>query len=168
MWLNDAESGLNTLAATVDVYEHDEEGLQSIAIDPNFGKKGNNWVYMYYSPPLDTPVDDPATPGINEVDAPTTGTAEDFEPFKGYLQLSRFQFDGSTINMDSEQRMLQVPVDRGICCHVGGDIVFDAQGNLYLSTGDDTNPFSSGGYTPIDERPESNPAFDAQRTSDNT
>lgn len=168
VWLNDAESGLNTLAATVDVYEHDEEGLQSIAVDPNFGKKGNNWVYMYYSPPLDTPVDDPATPGINEGDAPTTGTAEDFEPFKGYLQLSRFQFDGSTINMDSEQRMLQVPVDRGICCHVGGDIVFDAQGNLYLSTGDDTNPFSSGGYTPIDERPESNPAFDAQRTSANT
>ncbi|GAA1908184.1 hypothetical protein GCM10009688_10360 [Arthrobacter gandavensis] len=168
VWLNDAESGLNTLAATVDVYEHDEEGLQSIAVDPNFGKKGNNWVYMYYSPPLDTPVDDPATPGINEGDAPTTGTAEDFEPFKGYLQLSRFQFDGSTINMDSEQRMLQVPVDRGTCCHVGGDIVFDAKGNLYLSTGDDTNPFSSGGYTPIDERPEVNPAFDAQRTSANT
>ena len=39
VWLNDAESGLNTLAATVDVYEHDEEGLQSIAVDPNFGKK---------------------------------------------------------------------------------------------------------------------------------
>jgi cytochrome c len=61
-----------------------------------------------------------------------------------------------------------VPVDRGICCHVGGDIVFDADGNLYLSTGDDTNPFQSDGYTPIDEREGRNPAFDAQRTSANT
>ncbi|MDT0461292.1 PQQ-dependent sugar dehydrogenase, partial [Streptomyces sp. DSM 41527] len=56
----------------------------------------------------------------------------------------------------------------GICCHVGGDIDFDKDGNLYLSTGDDTNPFASDGYTPIDERPDRNPAFDAQRTSGNT
>ncbi|KRF09540.1 glycosyl hydrolase [Arthrobacter sp. Soil782] len=168
VWLNDAESGVNTLAATLDVYEHDEEGLQSVALDPNFGTKGNNWVYLYYSPPGDTPVDDPATEGINEGDAPTTGTAADFAPFKGSLVLSRFQFDGSTIDLASEQEILEVPVDRGICCHVGGDIVFDAEGNLYLSTGDDTNPFASGGYTPIDERPDSNPAFDAQRTSANT
>ena len=34
----------------------------------------------------------------------------------------------------------------GICCHVGGHIDFDSQGNLYLSTGDDTNPFESDGY----------------------
>ena len=32
----------------------------------------------------------------------------------------------------------------GQCCHVGGDIDFDAAGNLYLTTGDDTNPFESG------------------------
>jgi len=70
--------------------------------------------------------------------------------------------------MASEQQILDVPVDRGICCHVGGDIVFDSAGNLILSTGDDTNPFQSDGYTPIDERPDRNPAFDAQRTSANT
>jgi glucose/arabinose dehydrogenase len=51
---------------------------------------------------------------------------------------------------------------------VGGDIDFDAAGNLYLSTGDDTNPFQSDGYSPIDERTNRNPAFDAQRTSANT
>ena len=55
-----------------------------------------------------------------------------------------------------------------MCCHVGGDIDFDAAGNLYLSTGDDTNPFDSAGFTPIDERAERNPAFDAQRTSANS
>ena len=60
--------------------------------------------------------------------------------------------------------MLQVANDRGQCCHVGGDIDFDAAGNLYLTTGDDTNPFESAGYTPIDERTNRNPQFDAQRS----
>ncbi|HET9348391.1 MAG TPA: PQQ-dependent sugar dehydrogenase, partial [Arthrobacter sp.] len=168
VWRNDAKTGLNTLAATLDVYQHDEEGLQSIALDPKFGTKGNNWVYLYYSPPQNTPVDDPATTGVNEGDAPYSGTAADFEAFKGSLVLSRFQFDGQTIDLASEQEIIEVPVDRGICCHVGGDILFDAEGDLYLSTGDDTNPFQSGGFTPLDERPTSNPALDAQRTSANT
>ncbi len=166
VWLHDPDTGLKTLAAKLDVYQHDEEGLQSIAIDPNFEKNG--WIYLYYSPPLNTPVDDPATPTVNEGDAPGFGTAADFARFKGYIQLSRFQWTGDTIDLDSEQKILQVPVDRGICCHVGGDIVFDENGNLLLSTGDDTNPFESDGYAPIDERPNRNPAFDAQRTAANT
>ena len=49
------------------------------------------------------------------------------------------------------------PTNRGMCCHVGGDIDFDAAGNLYLSTGDDTNPFDSAGYSPLDERTDRNP-----------
>ena len=113
-------------------------------------------------------MDNPATPAVNEGDAPEFGTAADFAPFKGYIQLSRFQWTGDSINLGTEQKILQVPVDRGLCCHVGGDIVFDGNGNLLLSTGDDTNPFQSDGYTPIDERPNRNPAFDAQRTSANT
>ena len=76
--------------------------------------------------------------------------------------------DANRCFLGSEEQIIDVPVDRGICCHVGGDIVFDADGNLYLSTGDDTNPFESDGYTPIDEREGRNPAFDAQRTSANT
>ena len=158
--------GLKTLAAKLDVYTHDEEGLQSIALDPNFEENG--WIYLYYSPPLNTPVDDPATPTINEGDAPEFGTPAQFAAFKGYIQLSRFQWTGDSIDLDSEQQILRVPVDRGICCHVGGDIVFDENGNLLLSTGDDTNPFQSDGYAPIDEREGRNPAFDAQRSAANT
>ncbi|WP_327107492.1 PQQ-dependent sugar dehydrogenase [Nonomuraea glycinis] len=170
VWLHDPKTGLNTVAAELDVYQHDEEGLQSIALSPGFGTgaKKDDWVYLYYSPPLDTPIDDPATPTVNEGDAPFTGTPADFAPFKGLIRLSRFRLTGATLDLRTEQRVLDVPVDRGICCHVGGDIVFDAQGNLYLSTGDDTNPFSSDGYTPIDERADRNPAFDAQRSSGNT
>nr|WP_274388193.1 PQQ-dependent sugar dehydrogenase [Salsipaludibacter albus] len=159
VWYHDVDTGLNSLAASFDVYRHDEEGVQSIAVDPN-AKHGDEavWVYIYYSPPLDTP------PG----DAPNFGDPEDFEAFEGYIQLSRFQFSDGEIQMDTEEEIMQVPVDRGICCHVGGDIVFDSEGNLILSTGDDTNPFASNGYAPIDEREDRNPAYDAQRTSANT
>ena len=158
---------INTLAADVDVYQHDEEGLQGIALDPNF--EDNRWVYLYYSPnDIDTPVDDPLTPAVNEGDAPTTGTPAQFAEFKGALRLSRFKFEQGKLKLDTEQKIIDVPVDRGICCHVGGQIAFDPQGNLYLSTGDDTNPFESDGYTPIDERPERNPSFDAQRSAANT
>ena len=168
IWHNDAATGVNSVAGTIDVYQHDEEGLQSIALAPGFDGARNNWIYLYYSPPLDTPVDDPATPDVNEGDAPFTGTPADFAPFEGVIRLSRFRYvDGQVVN-SSEQQILDVPVDRGICCHVGGDIVFDSDGNLLLSTGDDTNPFFSDGYTPIDERPTQNPAFDAQRSAGNT
>jgi cytochrome c len=165
LWLHDPGTGRNTLVHSFDVYRHDEEGLQSIALDPNFSE--NNWVYVYYSPPQNTPVDDPVTP-VNEGDAPEFGTEADFARYRGVIRLSRFRLTGTRLNVKQEQQIIDVPVDRGICCHVGGDIVFDGAGNLILSTGDDTNPFESNGYTPIDERPDRNPAFDAQRTSANT
>ena len=104
----------------------------------------------------------------NEGDAPETGTAAAFAPFKGHLQLSRFKLQGDTLKLDTEEKILEVPVDRGICCHVGGNIDFDGVGNLFLSTGDDTNPFASDGYSPIDDSPNRNPAFDARRSAGNT
>jgi cytochrome c len=166
VFIHEPATGLNRLAADVPVYEHHEEGLQGIAIDPDFNR--NRWVYLYYSPPLNTPVDDPSTPNVNEGNAPETGTAADWARFQGLMRLSRFQLRGHTLDLGSEQRIIDVPTDRGICCHVGGQIDFDSRGNLFLSTGDDTNPFASDGYVPIDERPDRNPAFDAQRTAANT
>ena len=164
--INDPRTGLNPIAATVPVYQHDEEGLQGIAIDPDFSR--NHWVYLYYSPPGNTPVDDPATPGVNEGDAPTTGTQADWDRFKGALRLSRFKLRGNTLDLGTEQKIIDVPVDRGICCHVGGQIAFDSKKNLYLSTGDDTNPFESDGYAPLDDRAGRNPAFDSRRSAGNT
>ncbi|MGW1671977.1 PQQ-dependent sugar dehydrogenase [Streptomyces sp. NPDC002324] len=154
--LTDA-AGNTSLAGKLDVYSHDEEGLQGIGVDPDFAD--NRFIYLYYAPPSNTPAGD----------APETGTAADFAPFDGVNRLSRFvlKTDG-TLDRASEKKVLDVPASRGICCHVGGDIDFDAAGNLYLSTGDDSNPFQSDGFTPIDERANRNPAFDAQRTSGNT
>ncbi|MFC6066591.1 PQQ-dependent sugar dehydrogenase [Streptomyces ochraceiscleroticus] len=154
--LTDA-TGYTKVAGKLPVYTHDEEGLQGVGVDPGF--KDNRFIYLFYAPPLDTPAGD----------APDNGTAADFAKFDGLNRLSRFvlKADG-TLDTASEKKILEVPTSRGTCCHVGGDIDFDAQGNLYLSTGDDSNPFASDGYTPIDERADRNPAYDAQRTSGNT
>ncbi|MFI6938788.1 PQQ-dependent sugar dehydrogenase [Streptomyces sp. NPDC050418] len=150
-------AGNTTAAGKLDVYTHDEEGLQGIAAAPDFTTSRH--VYVYYSPKLSTPGGD----------APTTGSAADFEPWKGHLNLSRFTLKADhTLDMASEKVVLEVANDRGQCCHVGGDIDFDGAGNLYLTTGDDTNPFDSAGYAPIDERTDRNPQFDAQRSSGNT
>lgn len=150
-------AGNTEVIGTVPVYSHDEEGLQGVALDPDFAQ--NRALYLYYAPPLDTPAGD----------APSDGTAADFARYDGVNRLSRFTLkpDG-TLDNAGEKKVIDIPATRGICCHVGGDIDFDAQGNLYLSTGDDSNPFASDGFTPIDERPTRNPAYDARRTSGNT
>ncbi|CAM5346039.1 Carbohydrate-binding protein OS=Streptomyces chartreusis OX=1969 GN=CP983_00505 PE=4 SV=1 [Streptomyces chartreusis] len=150
-------AGTTGVAGKLDVYSHDEEGLQGVAADPGFSS--NRFVYLYYAPKLNTPGGD----------APSDGAASDFTPFDGVNRLSRFVLKGdNTLDLASEKKILDVPASRGLCCHVGGDIDFDAAGNLYLSTGDDTNPFASDGFTPIDERASRNPAYDAQRSSGNT
>jgi glucose/arabinose dehydrogenase/PKD repeat protein len=150
-------AGTTTTAGRLSVYTHDEEGLQGVAADPNF--TANRFIYLYYSPALTTPGGD----------APTEGTQSTWDQWKGELRLSRFVLTTSnTLDLASEKIVLRVANDRGQCCHVGGDIDFDAAGNLYLTTGDDTNPFQSDSYTPIDERADRNPQFDAQRSSGNT
>jgi cytochrome c len=113
-----------------------EDGLLGLAADPGFATNG--WVYMYYSP---------AGPEPKNV-------------------LARFTMRGDSLDLRSQRVLLEVPVQRQECCHTGGSIAFDAQGNLYLSTGDNTNPFATG-YAPIDERPGRGP-WDAQKSSSNT
>jgi cytochrome c len=170
--LHNPRTGTNNIVtdmkeAPQGLYQHDEEGVQGIAIDPSF--EDNRWVYVYYSPRLDTPTDEQGT-GINEGDAPENlpGDPRDLADYDGYSLLSRFRFSSGRLDFSTEQEIIRVPMSRGICCHVGGQIDFDGRGLLYLSTGDDTNPFQSGGYTPIDDRETRNPAFDARRTSGNT
>ncbi|WP_144119298.1 PQQ-dependent sugar dehydrogenase [Catellatospora sichuanensis] len=148
-------AGTTSVVGTIPVYTHDEEGLQGVGVDPGFAT--NRYIYLYFAPPLSTPAGD----------APATGTS--WTQWQGVNRLARFTLNADfTVNMGSQVNVLDVPADRGLCCHVGGDIDFDAAGNLYLSTGDDSNPFSSDGYAPIDERTDRNPAYDAQRSAGNT
>ena len=70
------------------------------------------------------------------------------------------------LDLASEKIVLRVPVQREVCCHEGGSLAFDAAGNLFLSTGDNTNPFASDGYNPTDFR-EGRYGWDAARSSGN-
>ncbi|MFJ5262437.1 ThuA domain-containing protein [Streptomyces sp. NPDC088387] len=130
--------GTVVTAGTLDVYTGQEFGLLGIALDPDFAK--NNWVYLYYSPA-----------GTEAVD-----------------RVSRFTVQADdTLDPASEKVLLKVDVQRQECCHAGGALEFDGDGNLYIATGDNSNPFASDGYAPIDERA-GRKAWDAQSTSANS
>jgi len=126
----------------IPVYDKFEYGLMGLNIDPNF--KQNKWVYLYYSPVANAQGD----------------TAQ---------RLVRMKYDDlkDTLLAATEQILLRVPVKRNDCCHTGGSIAWDKKGNLYLSAGDDVNPFQSDGYGPIDGR-DGRAGFDGRASSSNT
>jgi cytochrome c len=148
------------------LYKHDDSTLSEVGfldvyftsdapgVNPEEGVLGiqadpnfseNGYVFIYYSP-ADTSVN----------------------------RLSRFDFKDDMLDMDSEISVLEFYSERHICCHTGGSIAFDAEGLLYLSTGDNATPFNQpgsvhilDGYAPIDERPGFE-QYDARRTSGNS
>ncbi len=114
-----------------------EDGMLGLAADPDF--ENNNWIYIYYSP----------------------------YGGEGRQNLSRFLLLADSLIVSSEKIILEVPVQRKTCCHSGGSITFGPNGNLFLSTGDNTSSKESDGYSPLDERPGRGP-YDAQKGSSNT
>ena len=79
-------------------------------------------------------------------------------------RLSRFTLDGDSLR--DERVLLEVKIDRG-CCHTGGSLAFNREGELFVSYGDNSNPFTAGDYAPIDPAPGKSLA-DALRSSGNT
>ena len=82
-------------------------------------------------------------------------------------RLSRFQITADRLDLASESVLLRVPDQREERFHVGGGTDFDVEGNLYLGTGDNTDPFASDGFSPHDERA-GRDIWDAQRSAANS
>jgi PKD repeat protein/glucose/arabinose dehydrogenase len=155
-----ANFGDASLPTTLRVYTNSEDGLYGPAVDNDFAT--NKWVYIFYAPQTvriekcDGTMADVTTPTGS---APTVAADPCIwqDVWGGYFQLSRFKFvDGEnpTLDFASEQKIMQVPVNRGACCHVAGDIDFDKHNNLWLVTGDDTpaGGGNSGGFSPHNDQ----------------
>jgi len=124
------------LAGHLNVETLIEDGLLGIALDNGFAT--NHWLYLFYSPA-----------GTN---------AEQL--------ISRFTLAGDLIDPLSETVLLHIPTQRQECCHSAGSLFMHTNGDLYISAGDNTNPFDSSGFAPIDERP-ARSAWDAQKSASN-
>ncbi|HTS45242.1 MAG TPA: PQQ-dependent sugar dehydrogenase [Puia sp.] len=97
----------------------------------------NNWIYLYYADPVE----------------------------KRHI-LTRWELHGDSLYPASKKIVLEVPTQRETCCHTGGGMVFDQQGNLFITVGNNTaNPPS--GIASMDERP-GRESWDDQRGSGNT
>ena len=131
------------LSAHIDVHDDYEEGLLGITADPGFEE--NQWIYMYYSPKGE----------------------------KSIQRLSRFTMAGNEVAAGSEKVMLELFSQREECCHSAGSLTFGADGLLFLSLGDNTNPLTFTHYdrahifAPHDER-QGRQNWDAQRSAGNT
>jgi cytochrome c len=128
---------------TIPVFSGLEEGMLGITLDPQFEQNG--WVYVNHALPE---------------------TGNDGRGKSGIIRVSRLTLKGDALDMQSRVTIIDIPVQREQCCHVGGSLAFDAQGNLYVSVGDNTNPFDSDGYSPNDPRLGRYP-WDAQRSAAN-
>lgn len=78
--------------------------------------------------------------------------------------LSRWTLEGRNLLADSRVDLLEFPVQRRQCCHTGGGMTWDADGNLYMTIGNNT---SNDRGSQTDERPGREP-WDDQRGASNT
>lgn len=96
----------------------------------------NHWAYLFYAHP--TKVED---------------------------ILSRWELRDDKLVPGSEKILLEIPTQREVCCHTGGGMTWDKDGNLYLTVGNNTGNVADKSQT--DERP-GRSSWDDQRGSGNT
>ncbi len=134
------DTGTTVQALSIPVDQSQENGMIGFQLAPDFAT--SNWAYVAYSEPSN------ATRQNTNV-------------------VARYKVVGNTLDPASRQEIFTWTHQRAECCHTSGSLYFGPDGTLYITTGDNTNPFASDGFAPIDERP-GREAWDAQRTSANT
>jgi cytochrome c len=97
----------------------------------------NHWIYMYYA-----------------------------DPAEAKHVLARWDLLGDSLYEGTKKIVLEVPTQRETCCHTGGGMAWDKEGNLFLTVGNNTgNP--TAGTSGLDERP-GRSSWDDQRGSGST
>lgn len=114
-------------------------GLLGMTIDPDF--KQNNFLYFF-------------------------NTVSENDQLKQNISRMVISKD-NLLDLASEKVIIQIPIDGEVSAHTGGSMAWDKDKNLYISTGDNTVPFESDGFAPIDQRP-NRLTFNAERSSGNT
>ncbi|MBO0933497.1 PQQ-dependent sugar dehydrogenase [Fibrella aquatilis] len=113
-------------------------GLLGITIDPDFAR--HPYLYFFY-------------------------TTQDGDKTK--QRIARFTVaNDNTLDLASEKVVIEFPIDLEVSAHTGGSMAWDAHRNLFISTGDNTVPFESQGFAPIDAQP-GRLVYDAQRSAGN-
>ncbi len=95
----------------------------------------NHWVYTFYS-----------------------------HPTQSKFVLSRWDFKDNRLVSGSERLVMEFSTQRETCCHTGGGMTWDKEGNLYLTVGNNTGTSLSSS---TDERP-NRVNWDDQRGTANT
>ncbi|MES3019055.1 MAG: PQQ-dependent sugar dehydrogenase [Bacteroidota bacterium] len=95
----------------------------------------NHWVYTFYS-----------------------------HPSQSKFVLTRWDFKGSKLTPGTEKIVMEFATQRETCCHTGGGMTWDKEGNLYLTVGNNTGTSLSSS---TDERP-NRVNWDDQRGTANT
>ncbi|AYY15444.1 DUF1080 domain-containing protein [Actinobacteria bacterium YIM 96077] len=125
-----------------------EEGLVGITLDPDFQENG--WIYIMWMP----------------------HESIDVDARIGQRTVSRLTYDFETESIDQSTRedLLQWDTQIHSCCHAGGGMDFDSDGNLYVGVGDSNSSQGSQGYSGNNwEQDYKGVSFqDARRTSGNT
>ncbi|HEX6022409.1 MAG TPA: ThuA domain-containing protein [Solirubrobacter sp.] len=121
-----------------------EHGVLGIALDPQFGVPGanRNFIYVAYHPYYG------GTMGRNTGTMLGPGFVR--SDYMAERRLSRFTYNETTKTLSDERIIHRYMTQVFSCCHLGGSMDFDSQGNLYFATGDNTgnSPNSTnGGYT---------------------
>ena len=112
-----------------------EDGMIGVAADPDFAR--NPYVYILHAVKGDVPKE----------------------------ALMRYGFKGDQLDIASGKVVMEIPNCRTVIGHCGGGMSFGPDRQLFISTGDNTTPFESDGFSPLDTRVEGK---DARATSANT